>query len=494
MTATATRTALRRAGALGLALLVCGCAAGPNFQRPAAPKVEGFLPPDTASQALGGRAEGPAQTFALGQDIPGRWWAVFHSPEIDALVREALANNQDVKAALAALAQNQELLYAQRGAFLPSVGASMQASRQRNSATLAPPLADNASIFNLYTPLVTISYAPDVFGATRRLTEAAAARVDVQRAQLDAAYLTLTSNVVQAALQIASLNEQIQANQEAVAAERQVLTIVRRQQQLGQASGGDVATQETALAQAEQGLPPLRKQAAQERDLLAALLGRYASQAPVEQLRISDLTLPREAPLGLPSALVERRPDIRAAEANLHVASAQVGVAAAARLPNVVLAGDVGRAASVFSALSDPANRFWGIAAGVTQPIFQGGALRHQQRAAEAAYRQAQAQYRSTVILAFQNVADTLQALQQDGAGLDAAAAAEAAARRNLEIARRQLELGEVSGVSLLNAEQAHQQSRVALIQARTARFTDTVALFQALGAGDWRQDVAQAR
>lgn len=491
MTATAIRTALRRAGALWLALLVYGCAAGPNFQRPAAPKVEGFLPPDTASHALGGRAEGPAQTFALGQDIPGRWWAVFHSPEIDALVREALANNQDVKSAMAALTVNQELLYAQRGAFLPSIGANVLASRQRNSATLAPPLADNASIFSLYTPLVTISYSPDVFGGIRRQTEAAAARVDVQRAQLDAAYLTLTSNVVQAALQVSSLNEQIRADQEVVVAERQILAIIRRQQQLGQASGGDVATQELALAQAEQALPPLLKQAALERDLLTALLGRYASQAHVEELRISDLTLPPEVPLGLPSELVERRPDIRAAEANLHVASAQVGVAAAARLPNIVLVGDMGRAASAISALSDPANRFWGITAGITQPIFQGGALRHQQRAAEAAYRQAQAQYRSTVILAFQNVADALQALQQDGAGLDAAAASEAAARRNLEIARRQLELGEVSGVNLLNAQQAYQQSRVMLIQARTARFTDTVALFQALGAGDWRQDLA---
>jgi len=476
-----------------LAAALAGCAVGPDFHKPAPPATDRFLPSGEAMRALGGREEAPAQTFAEGGEIPRAWWELFHSPELDALVREALANNADVKAAEAALQQAHELMRAQRGALWPSIAAQMAATRARNSDTIAPPLSTNATVYSLYTPQVTVSFAPDVFGGIKRQVEAASAKVDAQQAQLDAAHLTLASNVVTAALQIASLREQREAAEAAIEDQRRLLAILQRQQQLGQVSGADVAAQEAALALAEQALPPLAKQEAQQRDLLAALLGRYASAAPVERLRIADLTLPREPPVGVPSELVRRRPDIRVAEANLHAASAEIGVAAAARLPNLVLTADLGSAAQTLSGLGDSANRFWTLTAGLTQPIFEGGALKAQQRAAEAAYRQAAAQYRGAVVLAFQNVADALEALRQDGAALDAAGRAQAAAQRSLAIARRQLEVGQISGVALLNAEQAYEQSRAALIQARTARFTDTAALFQALGAGDWSAPAAHA-
>ena len=464
-----------------LALTLAGCAVGPNFQRPAPPKVDSFAPPAAAKAQ-----SADAQRIVQGMDIPGQWWTLFHSEALDAIVRQALANNADVAAAEAALRQSRELLYAQRGALLPTVGLDLNATRARNSATIAPPLADNSSIYSLYTAQVSVSYAPDVFGGIRRQIEAAAARAEAQKFQTEAAYLALTSNVVQAALLESSLREQIAATREIIAAETRLLDLMRKQHDAGQISGADVAAQQTALAQAQQSLPPLEKQLAQQQDLLAVLGGRFPAEGPGRTFEISDLTLPHDVPVGLPSALVERRPDIRAAEANLHAASAQVGIAAAARLPNITLTASGGSIAGDLAGLASSPNLFWTLAGGVTQPIFQGGALAHQQKAAQAGYDQARAQYRSTVLQAFQNVADALQALRVDDEALAAATEAERSGARSLAIAQKQVQLGEVSAVSVLNAEQAYRQASIALIQARAGRYTDTVALFQALGAGGW--------
>jgi NodT family efflux transporter outer membrane factor (OMF) lipoprotein len=468
-------------------LLLCACAVGPDFHKPAPPQVASFAPATAAPPAQGA----DARKIVPGMDIPGQWWTLFRSPALDAIVKQAIANNADVAAAEAALRQEQEQLYAQRGAFLPTVGLNLNAARARNSATIAPPLASNASIYNLFTPQVTVSYTPDVFGGLHRQAEAAAARADAQAFQTRAVYLTLTSNVVQAALQEASLREQIAATREIVASETKLLQLMQQQHAAGQISGADVAAQQTALAQAEQSLPPLQKQLAQEQDLLSVLGGRYPAEGPSGTIEISALQLPLQVPVGLPSALVERRPDVLAAEANLHVASAQVGVATAARLPLLTLTANGGSAAERLADLASSPNLFWTLAGGLAQPIFQGGALMHQQKAAEAAYDQARAQYRSTVLQAFQNVADTLQALELDDESLRAATRAEEAASRALTIAQKQVQLGETSALSVLNAEQAFHQASISLIQARTARYTDTVALFQALGAGDWKGQAA---
>ncbi len=331
-----------------------------------------------------------------------------------------------------------------------------------------------------------MSYTPDVFGGLRRQVEGAAARAEAQQFQTEAAYLTLTSNVVQAALLESSLREQIAATGDIVADETRLLTLLRKQHDAGQISGADVAAQETALAQARQSLPPLEKQLAQERDLLSILGGRFPAQGPSGSVELANLTLPHDVAAGLPSALVERRPDIRAAEANLHAASAAIGVAVAARLPQITLSAGGGSAASSLGGLTSSSNLFWQVAGEVAQPIFDGGQLKHQERAARAAYDQAREQYRSTVLQAFQNVADAMQALELDDEGLGAAVAAETSAARSLEISEKQVQLGEVSAVSVLGAEQAYHQARISLIQARAARYADTVALFQALGAGGW--------
>ncbi len=480
---------------IAVAALVAGCAVGPDFFRPSSPAVKGYtaepLPAQTASTHGPG---GEAQRFAADMDIPGRWWELFRSPALNSLIAQALAHNPTLEAAQAALRQARENVYAQQGAFYPGVQAGFSFSRQQNAiGTLAPTLISGSPLFSLYTPQVSVSYVPDVFGANRRQVESLQALSESQRYLLEATYLTLTSNVVVAAIQEASLRAQIAATEQVVQIESEQLDILRRQNALGAIAQADVVAQETALAQTQASIMPLRRQLALQRDLLAALAGRFPDDEPVERFELSDLELPRTLPLRLPSMLVEQRPNIRVAEAQLHAASAQVGVATANLLPQITLTADAGSTATMLSGLFTHGTGFWSLAAGLTQPIFEGGTLLHRKRAAEAALDQAAAQYRSTVIAAFQNVADTLRALQYDAEAVKAQAAAESAAADSLDISRRQLQLGAISYLALLNAEQAYQQSVINLVQARASRLADTAALFQALGGGWWNRGDADA-
>ena len=304
-----------------------------------------------------------------------------------------------------------------------------------------------------------------------------------------AAHLTLTSNVVQAAIQLASIQAQVDAARELVDIAAKMTETVRYQQTKGYASGVDLAGQQSQLAAAQAALPPLMKQLEQQQHLLAILAGAFPADAPAQSFTLDSLNLPADLPVSLPSTLVEQRPDIRQAEANLHAASAAIGIAAANRLPNIQLTASVGatgldQIGNTFAA----GNGFWGLGAEITQPIFQGGALMHQERAARDLYTQASAQYRSTVLTAFQNVADSLTAIQRDAEALKAAAAARDAAKTTLDLSQRQYSAGYANYVTLLTAEQAYQQAISALAQAEAARLTDTAALFQALGGG-WRHD-----
>jgi NodT family efflux transporter outer membrane factor (OMF) lipoprotein len=250
----------------------------------------------------------------------------------------------------------------------------------------------------------------------------------------------------------------------------------------------DVAAQESVLAQARLVLPPLQKQLAQQRDALIALAGGFPSEDIAARFQLMDMKLPRDVPLSLPSKLVEQRPDVRAAEETMHAASAQIGMAVAARVPQITLTANVGNSANSFANLFTPGTNFWTLMGGVTAPLFTGGTLLHKQRAAEAGFDQAAAQYKATVIAAFQNVADALHALQSDADALVAAVASEQAAGRSLAIVRKQLELGQVAYLALLNAEQTYQQAKLALVQAQAARLSDTAGLFQALGGGWWNR------
>ncbi|TWB43866.1 efflux transporter outer membrane subunit [Nitrospirillum pindoramense] len=475
---------MRRALTLIPALCLAACAVGPDYQTPDAPPPQALAaPPKVAGQAL-----------LAGRDIPADWWALFKSPALDGLVREAMAHNADVAAAQAALRVARENALANVGSFFPSVTGSFQATRQKDpTGTVAPTAANNAPQLNLFTPQLSISYSPDLWGGIRRAQEALDATAEGQRFQVEATYLTLTANVVVAAVTEASLRGQVAATQSIIADADKALTILRRQRELGQVSAADVAAGETAVAQAQQGLPALEKQLEQQRHQLNALLGRMPADPTPETFQLSDLTLPAELPYSLPVRLVEQRPDIRLAAANLHAASAAVGVAIADRLPNLTLSGATGSSASALDSLFSPGNGFWNFGATLTQPIFDGFSLMHKERAARAALDQAAAQYRSTVVLAFQNVADTLSALKSDGDALAAAQRADAAAAHSLALARRQLELGAVAPSVVLAAQQAAAQARLTLVQAEASRLMDTAALFQALGGGWWNVPPAEA-
>ena len=479
--------------ALITTVIVVGCAVGPDFRKPDGPPVSRYtaepLPARTTSADIKG---GAAQAFIEGMDIPAQWWTLFHSKALNDLIERAIRANPDLEAAQAALRVARENLYAQRGAFFPGVSGSFTPTRQNVGNTLSSTLASNDTIYSLHTAQVSVAYTVDVFGGLRRQVESVKAQADAQHFQLEAAYLTLTSNVVAAAVQEAGLRGQIAATKRIIEIQTRSLELLRQQYTLGQIAEMDVVAQEAALAQTQTTLPPLEKQLAQQRDLLARLAGGYPSEALAEQFELASLELPEELPLSLPSLLVAQRPDIRAAEELLHSASADIGVAVANRLPNITLAADTGSAATTFGDLFSSGTGFWALAGNLTQPIFQGGTLLHRQRAAEAAFKQASALYRAAVLAAFQNVADTLQAVRCDADGLKAAVAAEKAAARSLAIAHTQLELGDVSYLALLNAEQTYQQAVLTKVQNLANRYADTAALFQALGGGWWnRPDLA---
>lgn len=470
-------------------LLLAGCAVGPDFRAPSAPDVSGFTPePLTRPTASSATSGGGAQYFTAGQDIPGQWWELFHAPALDRLVTQALAANPDIKAAQAALRQAHELALAEGGAYYPSVDASFSSARQRVSGAQQGQ-SGTSSIYSVATSSLSVSYDPDVFGATQRSVESAEAAADYQRFQLEAAVLTLSSNVVSAALQEASLRGQIQATREIIAAQSQQLDVVRRQFTLGGASQADVLAQESTLAQTRATLPPLEKQLALQRNLLTALAGRFPSQEVAESFTLSAIELPQDLPVSLPSRLVRNRPDVRAAEATLHQANAQLGVAIANQFPKFTLSAGWGSAADGVDGLfGSAATGLWSLSAGITQPIFHGGTLEHQRRAAEAGLDKSAAQYQSTVLSAFRDVADALRALQADAETLQAQLAAERAAAGSLELSRSQFAAGAISYLTLLNAERTYQQSRISLVQAQAARYTDTAALFQALGGGWWNR------
>jgi NodT family efflux transporter outer membrane factor (OMF) lipoprotein len=472
-----------------LSVAVSACAVGPNFKRPTPPDATNYGSASHSQSTAAESADGATQRFVAGMDIPNQWWTVFRSPSLNRLVEQALSANPNVGAAQAALRQAHELYLAQRTSFFPAVQGSFGGDRAEfPTNTLTSPTVASSSTYSLYTAQLTLSYAPDIFGATRRQVEIAKAQADSSRFQLEATYLTLSSNVVVTAITEASLRDQIATTERLLQLEHQLTGFVQQQRVLGTASDLDILSQQALEAQTAQSLPPLQKQLGQTRDALTALLGKLPSQEPLETFRLDDLTLPTDLPVSLPSKLVEQRPDVREAEENMHMASAAVGVAIADLLPQFAISGDIGSSALTLGKLFTPYTGFWDAGASLTQTLFDAGALIHKKRAADAALDQAAAQYRAAVILACQNTADTLRALESDADALKASAEAERAAKKSFELAQQQRALGTISLVVVLNAEQAHNTSALALIQARANRYADTAALFQALGGGWWNR------
>jgi NodT family efflux transporter outer membrane factor (OMF) lipoprotein len=481
-------------------LMTSACVVGPNFKQPAPPPVSSYtIAPPAATQATQGVPGGQAQRFEPGADIPADWWTLFHSTALNTLIAEALANNADLKAAQAALLVAHETTRAQRGAALPQVSAGLNVTREKDpSAALAPVPSNNAFLYTLATPQLSVSYVPDVFGLNKRTVESLAAQERATRYQMVAVDITLSANVAEAAIQEASLEDQIETTNELIGINRQILSLLQYQKSKGYVGGVDLVAQQAQLAQLEASLPPLLKQRDQQNNLLAVLTGRYPGQTLPEKFTLASLTLPSDLPLSLPSVLVEQRPDILQAEENLHAASAQIGVATAARLPNITLNANAGSTALAIGQVFGPGTGFWNIGSALLAPIFDGGTLLHQQRAARAAYQQTAQQYRGTVLTSFQSVADTLAALRHDAETLKATAAAADAAKASLDLSRLQYKDGYAGYLAVLVANQGYQQARLSLVQAEADRFTDTAALFQALGGGWWHRpdltSVAHAR
>ncbi len=477
-----------------ISVTLAGCMVGPDYHSPDAPHVKSYTESPTPVKTVGipeAGKTGKTQHFLSGRDIPAEWWYLFHSEALNNLICIGLANSPNLAAAKAVLTQAQENFNAQVGASLyPAVALQLTDSRQRfNTSSLGSTTNRLSSVFNLYGASVNVSYTLDVFGGARREIEALQAQIDYEYYELEAAYLTLTSNIVTTAVTMAALRAQIQATHDLIRSQESQLAIVKKQFRVGGASGADVFSQESQVAQTRATLPPLEQSLAQNSHILSVLIGIVPSAGCLPQFDLNKMSLPTRLPVSLPSLLVRQRPDIRAAEALLHVASAEVGVATANLYPQITLNGAFGWQNTSTGNFFSPNNELWNITAGLVQPIFNGGALRARKRSAVAAYQQAAEQYRQTVLQAFQNVADTLRALQNDAKALRAQMQAEIAARNSLVITEKQYRVGGVSYLSLLTAQRTYQQARISRIQAQAARYNDTAALFQAMGGGWWRKE-----
>lgn len=488
-----------------LPLLLASCAVGPNFHPPAAPPVNSYTAKPMPYRTAGAKGPGgQSQTFDFGADIPYGWWELFHSPELDYLVRLGLAHSPTLAAAESALKEAQANWWAEVGSGLfPLITASFTAQRERfNNASFGGAGSSSSSggtsntsspmavTFNLFNAQINYSYTLDVFGGIRRQIEAYGAQVDYQQFELAAAYLTLTANIVSTAISEASYREQIKATNELIETLTQTLNMVNNQYSLGAVTLAQVLSQQTQLAQVRATLPGLEKSLSQSRHALAALVGFLPAQIAIPEFNLSDLTLPRHIPVILPARLIRQRPDVRAAESLMHIALAQIGVATANLLPQFTLNGYVGWEANTLGQLFKKKSLIWDLEGGVMQTIFNGGALISRRNASIYAYRQALAQYRQTVIQAYQNVADALRAVEYDALALRAQSEGESAARQTLALFRGQFQLGGASFLDVLTAQYQYQQVHLARVQAESQRYVDTAALFQALGGGWWNQYV----
>jgi NodT family efflux transporter outer membrane factor (OMF) lipoprotein len=481
------------------ALLLCAtilpaCAVGPNFKTPVPPATEGFVAPGTlpATTVSAASSGGDAQRFVAGLDIPGQWWTLFQSPQLNALIERALVNSPTLKSAQATLRQANETVAAERGSYYPSVSGSFSAQRQKASAAALGIGQSGSILYTLNSASVNVSYTLDAFGGIRRQVEALQAQADYQRFSLEASYLALTANIVTTAIAQASLREQIAATEDIAHAQQSQLDITQRRVTAGGASRVDVLQQQSTLQTTLASLPPLRSQLAQQRNQLATYVGSLPAEYSNADFSLDSLTLPADLPVSVPSKFVDQRPDVQQYSALLHQATAQVGVATANLLPQFTLTGSYGGEAAQFSDIFSASSVVWSLAAGITQPIFKGGQLVHQRRATIAAAQAAAANYQATVITAFQNVSNTLYALNADAEALAAETSAEHAAADSLKLTQVQYKSGSASFLQVLTAEQSYQTAAVALIKARAQRYADTAALFQSLGGGWWnRTDVA---
>ena len=459
-------------GTLGLT----ACTVGPDFRAPPAPTQKAYTAMPVALSQDG--ATLPAQSLALGAAVSEQWWRQFNSSTLDTTVALALSNSPTIEQARARLAQAQQSVRAVQAALYPQLDLAAGMSRSRSIPVNGSGSSDLFSV----GPLV--SYSVDAFGGTRRLIEQQSALADAQREQLAAAHLTLTGNVVAQAIGIAAARDQTAAVEAVLAVDQQDVDLVRLSVQSGIAAAGDLVTAQSQLAADEALLPPLRQQQAAAENALAMLVGRSAAIWKAPQFTFDTLTLPSNLPLVVPSALIRVRPDIRASEAQLHASSAAIGIATAGLYPQISLSASWTQQAATMGTLFNGTNGLWAAAASLTAPIFHGGALRAQRQAAIDAFNAQLAAYRQTVLVAFNQVADVLQALEHDAQLIAAQGRALAAASASLRLARDTYSAGAGSFLQVLAAQRIYQQARLGYSRAISQRYLDTVQFFAAMGGG----------
>lgn len=470
---------------MALIVALSACTVGPAYVKPAPPPVRDYTArPVTGTLATPGNGVPGPQQLEYGSSPKSEWWQSFGSTPLDGLMSQALARNPGLEQARQTLQQAQFNLKAAEGIFYPQVSLGLSAERTRTSGAQSGGMV-GPNLYNLYTGQVSVSYYPDAFGLNRLVAQNAQAQVDVARDQLIAAQLTIEGDVANAALALAGLDARIDATEKTIADQKALLDLIQTQYRLGAVSELRVATQQSQVASTEAQLPTLQLARDQVRHLLATLLGNFPAQGGnMPTLKLSDLRLPATVPVSLPSTLVRTRPDVLAAEAQLRAANAQVGAAVARMYPDLALTGNFGAQSNSWSKFFNPASRIWDLAAAAAIPVFEGGTLRAQKHAAQAAYRAVFAGYENTVLGAFRDVADALRAIERDAVVLDAQTRALDAARTAFALASKQYQAGAVDYLSLLTSEVQYQNARIAHINAVTQRFTDTVALYIALGGG----------
>jgi len=466
---------------IALALFMTGCAVGPDFVRPKPPAATQYTHEQTPEQTT--TADGQAQRFQIGAKIAEDWWRLFKSPELDAVVRKAIDENPSLQSALSSLRQSQDNLRAGYGVFFPQINAGFGATREKFSeAELGGPAL--STVFNLFTLNGTVTYVLDIFGGERRAVESLAAQVDYEKQTARAAYLTIVGNVVNAYIAGAAYRAEIEATEELIRFEEEQVRITENQAKAGTVPYSNVLAIRAQLAATEATLPPLRKSLTQAQHLLTALVGKIPDQWAPPTLDLAGITLPVEVPVTLPSELVRRRLDILATEAQLHSASANIGVATAAMFPSTTLSGNYGSASASITKLSS----VWSLGADLATPIFHGGTLWFQRRAAIQAYKASLSAYQQAVVTGFQQVADSLRGLEFDAKTLQAQSEALAVAARTLKLVETNYREGLVNYLQVLSADSQYQQARLGFVQAQALRLQDTSALFVALGGGSWEQ------
>lgn len=474
---------------IAFCLGTASCMVGPDYKRPRMSLPTNYVKQFHHQTVAVNTPMGNAQTFLANQEITAQWWTLFRSKNLNELVLLGFRHSPEIHAARSAVRKALENAYVQRSLLYPFIDVSFTPSVQQTAAVLQSNLASNGYLYALYTGQFYLSYTADVFGGIRRGLESLKALARLQRLELEAAYVSLSANIVNAAIQESSIQAQIEITKKIIKTQKEVLTIYRKRMKLGDASVANIAEQEALLGVVESSLPVLQQQLAAQVHLLNALVGRFPEDPRTPTFTFQQLHLPERLPISVPSELLEHRPDIRAAEEQMHSASALVGVAISNRLPHVNLGvTNLGETATDLGALFTPDSNFWGLNGVITQPVLHANSLIHQQRAAEAQYWQMVSLYRSTIINAFQNVADVLKQVHYDALALDATNRAEKAAFKSWTIVKQQLLLGDATIIDFLFNERVYRQAELNLIQAQTNRLIDTVALFQALGGGWWNK------